>query len=167
MDAPRILAGVVVAPHGVRGEVKVKSFTDDPCDIARYELTDKSGTRRFTMKRRGMVRDLVIARVEGVETRAAAEAMKGTEFFIARSALPKAKRGEFYVADLIGMTAVTPAGAVLGAVTQVLNFGAGDILEIAAGDTEILVPFTKRAVPAIDVEARRVTVDPPVETGAP
>jgi 16S rRNA processing protein RimM len=164
----RVMLGVVAGAHGVRGEVKLKSFTADPRAIVRYgALEDESGARRFAARVRGVARGLVIARLDGIETRDQAEALKGTKLFVARAALPRPRRGEIYVADLEGMEAVDTAGAPLGRIARVLNWGAGDVLEIARPAAEpLLVPFARRMVPEIDLAAGRVVVDPPVETEA-
>ena len=168
MDAKRVMLGVIAGAHGGRGEVKVKAFTADPRALARYgALEDEAGGRAFKARVRGVARDLVIVRLEGVDTRDAAEALKGVKLFVARAALPAPRRGEIYVSDLEGLDAFDVAGARIGRVARVLNWGAGDVLEIARDDGgELLVPFAKRMVPVVDLDARRVVVDPPVESAA-
>src|SRR6185312_14454912 len=110
-------------------------------------------------------KDVFVARLKGVADRDAAEALTNLRLYVSRDKLPPAEEGEFYHADLVGLAAVTPAGAPLGTVTAVLNFGAGDILEIKPPSGEpLLVPFTETTVPEIDVTARRMIVVPPVET---
>jgi len=159
-----ILVGVIAGPHGVRGDVKIKSFTQDPCDIARYTLTDRTGTRRFSVKQRGMVRGLVVASINAMTDRNAVEALKGQELYVSRDALPPPVDEQFYIADLIGLAAISPQGENLGRVTQVLNFGASDILEIAAPDgSSFMVPFTRAVVPLIDLAGGNMTVDRPAE----
>jgi len=164
----RVMLGVITGAHGVRGEVKVKAFTADPRALARYgALEDEAGGREFKASVRGVARDLAIVRLDGVDTRDAAEALRGVKLYVARAALPKPRRGEIYVSDLEGLDAFDTSGARLGRVARVLNYGAGDVLEIARDDGgELLVPFAKRMVPEVDLAAGRVVVDPPVESDA-
>jgi 16S rRNA processing protein RimM len=166
-SSPRILVGRFGAPHGVRGEVRVKSFTADPLALASYDgLTDASGARAFRFESARLVKDdMLVVRVEGVRDRTAAEALTNGDLYLPRAALPQTEEDEFYVADLIGLDVVDVAGAPFGRVRDVLNYGAGDILDIERGEgASLLVPFTKTAVPHVDMKARRVVVDPPTET---
>ncbi len=161
----RILVGVVAGAHGVRGELKIKSFTADPRAIAAYgPLSDRTGARSFRMKLRGAVRGLLIARLDGVEDRDQAEALKGLELYVDRSVLPKPRRGEWYLADLIGLRAELGDGAPMGRVKAVHNYGAGDIIEVERPErASLLLPFSKRCVPEVDIEGGRIVVDPPEE----
>lgn len=162
------MLGVITGAHGVRGEVKVKPFTATPRALGRYrEFTDESGRRVFKLAIRGEARGLAIARIDGVDDRNAAEALKGARLFVERDRLPKARRGEVYIADLIGLPAIDLAGAAVGHVSRVLNYGAGDVLEIERpGRDALLLPFSDRMVPEVDVAAGRVVVDPPIEVEA-
>ncbi len=159
------MIGAVAGAHGVRGEVKIKSFTAEPAKIAAYgPVEDESGTRRFKVKVRGLVRGLVIARIEGVEDRNAAEALRGLRLYVERNRLPKPKRGEWYLVDLVGLAAERTDGTKLGTVKAVQNYGAGDIVEVVTADGQsLLFPFTKRVVPEVDIEGGRLVVDPPEE----
>ncbi|KAF0210903.1 MAG: rimM [Methylocystaceae bacterium] len=165
-----LLLGRFGAAHGVRGEIRLQSFTSDPLAIAAYEgLTDKSGARQFRLRAvRPQGKDMLVAQVEGVDDRAGAEALNRVELYIARDKLPAPEEDEFYIADLIGLRAETAEGVEIGTIVAVRNFGAGDILEIApAGQGEsLLVPFTKAVVPTIDVQGERVVVEPPAEIEA-
>lgn len=167
----RILVGRFGAPHGVRGEVRLQSFTQDPADIGTYgALADKAGTQRYEIKSLRPVKDnLFVARVAGIADRTAAETLTNIELFVPRAALPSPDEEEFYLIDLIGMTAVDEAGAAIGTVIAVPNYGAGDILEVApaTGGETLLLPFTKAVVPTVDVAAQRVTVVFPDETVDP
>ncbi len=163
----RICLGVVAGAHGVRGLVKIKSFTETPGDILAYgPLSDEAGTRRFEITLKGLAKGAVLAAIAGIGGRDAAQALKGTGLYVARAALPAPEDEEaYYHADLVGLRAEDREGAALGRVTAVHNFGAGDMLEIAREDGgELLVPFTKAAVPEVDLEAGRLTLDPPDET---
>jgi 16S rRNA processing protein RimM len=169
LGAPdRLVAlGVFGAPQGVRGEIRIKSYTADPSAVGAYgPLTDAAGARRFAV---GVVRplrdDMVVARVEGIATREAAAALTGVELYARRSQLPPPEADEFYYDDLIGLEAATADGAPLGRVTAVLNHGAGDILEIApaGGGETLLLPFTKAVAPEIDFAAGRIVIAPPPE----
>lgn len=157
------------AAHGVRGEIRVKSFTGEPLALASYVgLSDGAGARSFVMESARLLKeDVIVVRLAGVRDRTAAEALTNVDIYLPRDALPAPQEDEFYVADLIGMEAFHVAGGALGRVRDVLNYGAGDILEIetAPGQTT-LVPFTKAAVPAIDFSGGRVVVDPPAEIDA-
>jgi 16S rRNA processing protein RimM len=150
----------------VRGEVKIKSFTADPAAIAKYgPVQDESGTRSYRVKVRGQVRGLLIARLEGVEDRNAAVAIKGLRLYVEREKLPKPKKKEeWYLADLVGLTVEKKDGTAMGRVKSVQNHGAGDIVEVESADGRtVFLPFTKRAVPEVDIEGGRLVVDPPVE----
>jgi len=157
-----IALGRFGAAQGVRGEIRVKSYTADPLSLAAYgPLTDATGAKRWGVQALRHLRDdMIVARVEGVTTREAAEALTGVELYAPRSQLPPPGPDEFYHSDLIGLEAVTAAGERLGRVSAVLNHGAGDILEIDGG---LLLPFTKAVVPEIDFAGGRVVVAPPEE----
>jgi 16S rRNA processing protein RimM len=160
----RILVARIGAPHGVRGEVRLFPFTQDPMAVLDYQpLTDKAGTRTFRIVALRPGKDHFVARLAGVDDRTAAEALTQTELYVARDRLPPAEDEDtFYHADLIGLPVEDPAGAVLGSVVALHDFGAGDILDFApaAGGKTLMVPFTKAAVPVVDVAGRRVVVDP-------
>ena len=153
------------APQGVRGEIRLKSYTAAPADVGAYgPLTDAMGARRFPVKIvRALRDDMLVVRVEGVATREAAGALTGVELFARRSQLPPPGADEFYHDDLIGLAAVTLAGEPLGRVAAVWNHGAGDILEIEAGGDRLFLPFTKAVAPEIDFAGRRIVVVPPQE----
>jgi 16S rRNA processing protein RimM len=165
----RILVGAIVGAHGVRGQVRIKSFTDDPAAVAAYgPVSDESGQRRFDLVVTGRTKGGVIARIDGVADRTAAEALRGLRLYVERTALPPTNPDEYYRVDLIGLTAELADGTPYGRITNVDDYGAGDILEIerADGTTELL-PFSDRIVPKVDIAARRVVVDPPVYIESP
>jgi 16S rRNA processing protein RimM len=171
-SSAKILVGVFGAPHGVRGEVRLKSYTADPAAIGDYgALHDESGTRNFTLEAlRPAGKDMLVVRVKGVSDRNAAEALNGIELFAARDAFPPPEEEEFYYSDLIGLRVENEGGEVLGSVIALHNFGAGDILEIApppdaADRTTAMLAFTRALVPVIDVAAGRIVVasDPFIE----
>ena len=171
-DAARdkVCLGVIAGAQGVRGQVRVKSFTARPEDVAAYgPLADRAG-RPFLLHAIGTTRGLVIARIDGVTDRDAAEALRGAELYIDRARLPAPEAEEFYHADLIGLTASAPDGSAIGAIRAVHDFGAGDMLEIglAAGGVAV-VPFTRACVPEVDIAAGRVVVHMPetVDAGPP
>jgi 16S rRNA processing protein RimM len=156
---------VIAGPHGVRGDVKIKTFTAKPQSIARYgALEDESGSRSFKVKLHGEVRGMVIARLDGIDDRNKAEAVRGLRLYISRDKLPRPKKEQWYLADLIGLKVERTDGAGIGTVKSVQNHGAGDIVEVemANGKTNFL-PFTKRAVPEVDIEKGRIVIDPPAE----
>ncbi|MEQ8584393.1 MAG: ribosome maturation factor RimM [Thalassobaculaceae bacterium] len=159
----RVCLGAITGPHGVRGLVKVKPFTEVPEDIAAYgPVENEAGTRRFTLRITGTAKGQVIVAVDGVGDRNAAEALKGQRLYVDRTALPEPDDGSFYHADLIGMAVVGPDGADLGTVTALYDFGAGDLLEFRGADGKArMLPFTEAVVPTVDLDARRMVVDPP------
>jgi 16S rRNA processing protein RimM len=166
-EARRVVVGRIGAAHGIKGEVRVKSFTAAPLDLAGYGPLEAADGCRLTVEAArpaGASPDMLVVRFEGIADRNAAEALNGLDLSVPRERLPEPEADEFYHADLIGLDAVTPAGAPLGTIIAVPNYGAGDLVEIAPlkGPT-LLVPFTRANVPEIDLAAGRVTVDPPVE----
>lgn len=162
-----ILLGVFGAARGVRGEVRIKSFTADPEAIGAYgALTDKAGARVFAFEAlRPLKGEMLIARVKGVATREEAEALNGVELYARREQLPPPGEDEFYHDDLVGLAAVTREGLSLGRVVALNNFGAGDILEIApeGGGETLLLPFAKAVAVEIDFSAGRIVIAPPRE----
>jgi 16S rRNA processing protein RimM len=162
-----ILMGVFGAPQGVRGEIRVKSLTGEPGAVGAYgPLTDKGGTRAFAFESLRPLKDeMLVARLAGVSTREAAETLKGVEIFARRDQLPPPAHDEFYYDDLVGLEAVDAVGAALGRVVSLMNYGAGDVLEIAPaqGGETLLLPFTKRVAPRIDFDAGRIVIEPPRE----
>jgi 16S rRNA processing protein RimM len=159
----RICLGAIAGVHGVKGLVRLKSFTADPKDIASYgPLEDEQGARRFEIAVMGASRGALIARVKGVEDRNAAERLKGEKLYVKRAALPPAGDGEFYQHDLVGLEARLEDGSRLGRVSAVFDFGGGANLEIARPDGgSVMVPFTSRTVPKVDVSGGLLTVAPP------
>ncbi len=165
----RICLGAIAGAHGVRGLVKIKSFTQEPADLIAYgPLGDEAGQRRFEIAVTGQAKGLLVARIAGVEDRDAAQGLRGTRLYVARAALPEPEAAEdYYQADLIGLAAEDPQGRPLGRIAAVENYGAGDFLEIQPPEgAPLLVPFTKAAVPLVDIEGRRVVIDLPEEIEA-
>ena len=157
-----VVLGAIAGAHGVRGEVKVKTFTETPEAIAAYgPLTGDPGGRVFRLKGLRTVKDGVVARLDGVEDRDAAEALKGTRLCVSRAAMGDPdEEDSFFHVDLIGLTAEDEAGDKLGTVTAVHAFGAGDMLDIRLGDggKSVLVPFRRETVPVVDVKGGRIVV---------
>jgi 16S rRNA processing protein RimM len=156
----RVLLGVIIAAHGIRGDVRVKSFAASPESLGAYGplLTEEGG--QFTVATLRVVKEgEAILGLAEVKDRNRAEALKGTALYVPRSALPPPAEDEFYLADLVGLAAEDSGGAALGIVRGVHNFGAGDVLEIAMaeGDSEF-VPFTRAVVPLVDIPGRRIVV---------
>ena len=160
----RICVAKIGAAHGVRGEVKLWPFTEDPMAVIDYgPLSSKDGARQFEVVRARIAKDHLVAVLKGIATREDAERVNGIELYIARDKLPPAEAGEYYHADLIGLRAIDDAGAAIGKVLALHNFGAGDIIEIAppSGPT-LLLPFTDAVVPTVDLaEGHVVIVMPP------
>jgi 16S rRNA processing protein RimM len=168
VTASRLIAvGVFGAAHGVRGEVRIKTFTADPAAIAAYGLLyDAPGARAFNIVALRLLKsDMVVAKLEGVSDRKTAERLEGVELFARREKLPAPQDDEFYHADLVGLKAMSTEGGEIGRVVALRNFGAGDILEIAptgGGDT-MLLPFTKAVATLIDIAGGRIVIAPPRE----
>ena len=163
MASDRVLLGVVAAPHGVRGLVRIKSFTEDPMSVAAYgPLSDESGKKKYRVEALSAARDAVLARIEGVADRTAAEAIRGLRLYVERSALPEAGDREWYEADLIGLPAVGKDGRDWGKVVAFHDFGAGPVMEVSGSALGgLMLPFTDEAVPEIDVAGRKIVGDPP------
>lgn len=163
VPADLVCVGVVVGAHGVRGVLKVKPFTADPDALDAYgPLTDDTGTRVYDLDVLGLQKGSVLCRIEGVDDRDKAEALKGLRLHVRRDDLPPPEdEDEFYHSDLIGLAAEFPDGTRVGHVTALFDFGAGDVLELR-GETGgvAMVPFTKAAVPVIDVAGGKVVVEP-------
>ena len=163
-----IVIARIGAPHGVKGAVRVKAFTGDAAAIGGYgPLVAKDGTV-FEIAHLRPDKSVVIVSFAGVDGRDAAQALNGTDLYVTRSALPASDDAdEFYHVDLIGLAAVTPDGERLGTVIAVHDFGAGEMLEIEqAGRKTLLLPFTKAAVPQVDLAGGRLVVVPPPEVEA-
>ena len=163
----RICVAQIGAAHGVRGEVRLRSFTQDPLAFNSYgPLESEDGARRFKIETLRPAKDHFVARIAGIEDREAAEKLTNVRLYVPRDRLPPVEDDEtFYHADLVGLAAVTADGAPLGTVAAIHNFGAGDIVEIKRdGGEPLLVPFTDAAVPKIDMAERRMVVVPPAET---
>jgi len=165
--AERIRVARIGAAHGVRGEVKLWPFTQDPMAVTSYgPLETEDSARRFEIESLRPAKDFLVARIAGVSDRDAAEALRNLDLFVPREQLPEIEEADtFYYADLVGLSAVTADGATLGTVTAVHNFGAGDIIEIAAvgGGAPLMLSFTELAVPKIDLTAKQIVVVPPAE----
>ena len=164
-----ILLGEFGRAHGLKGEVRVKSFTAEPAAIAAYGPLLAPDGRRFTLKSvrpaGGSSPDMLIARVAGVDTREAAETLNRVRLYAPRDRLPPPEtEDEFFAADLIGLIVESAAGEILGTVVAVPNYGGGDLLEIAPprGATALL-PFTKVFVPTVDLARKRLVIDPPAD----
>lgn len=158
----RICVGAIAGAFGVRGEVRLKSFCAVAEDIATYgELTSEDGKRRFAVKLTRPVNGGLGARLTGIETKEQADALKGATLWADRAALPSLPDNEFYHADLIGLEVMDTGGASLGRVRAIHDHGAGDILEVYGPSGIQLIPFTKAAVPTVDLAARRIVADPP------
>jgi 16S rRNA processing protein RimM len=161
----QICVARIGAAHGVRGQVRLWTFTEDPLGVKTYGLlSTKDGSRQFEVTHVREAKDHLVATLKGITTRDDAERLNGVELYIAREKLPATEEGEYYHADLIGLAAVTAADEPLGRVVAVHNFGAGDIIEIAPsrGPT-LLLPFTNAVVPTVDLAGGRVVIELPQE----
>ncbi|MEQ8665319.1 MAG: ribosome maturation factor RimM [Rhodospirillales bacterium] len=158
----RVCVGAVIGARGLKGELRVKSFTDDPGDLFAYgPVSDETGTQIFEGRISGRAKDHLLVFLKGIGDRNRADDLKGTRFYVDRNALPAPADDEFYHADLIGLNAELVDGGELGPVRGVMDAGGGASLEIVTGDGIVMVPFTRAAVPVVDIEGGRVVVDPP------
>lgn len=164
-SAKRVCLGRAVGARGLKGEVRIKTFTEEPLAIGNYgPLQDEAGTRSFEISNVKAAKDGVVARLKGISSREEADALKGVEFYVDRARLPEQDDDStFYYDELIGLVAIDDNGSALGQVVAVQNFGAGDLLEVrpATGGATVLVPFTKEIVPDIDREAGWLLMLPP------
>ncbi|MEM1233290.1 MAG: ribosome maturation factor RimM [Pseudomonadota bacterium] len=164
MSDERICVGAIAGGFGVNGEVRLKSFCADPFSLGDYgELTDEAGTQTFSVQIDRAGDKGLIGRLSGVRSKEQADSLKGTRLYVARDRLPDLPDDEYYYTDLIGLSVFDPGGGELGTVKTVLNHGAADLLEIKIpGKPETaLLPFTREAVPTVDLAARRIIADPP------
>jgi 16S rRNA processing protein RimM len=158
-----VLLGEISAARGLKGEVRISSYTEEAASITSYgPLQDETGRRIEIESLRATPKGL-IARIKGVTTRSAAEALLHTKLYVLREMLPERQEEEWYHADLIGLQALSQDGAQLGEIVAIQNFGAGDLLEVKpkGGGATVLVPFTRDTVPEIDAEGGRLTLVPP------
>jgi 16S rRNA processing protein RimM len=166
-----ILVGRIAGAFGVRGELRISTYTEQPMALAKFKrLLREDGSPALTLTSARPAKDGVVARCPEVGDKDAADALRGVRLYVTRDALPRtADEDEFYLADLIGLVAQTPEGEALGTVKAVQNFGAGDILELdpGSGRATRYIPFTRAAVPEVRIGDGKVIVIPPVETGEP
>lgn len=162
---PLILVAAIAGAFGVKGEVKIKSFTDDPKACLTYgPLLGANGTPVLTVIKSRAVKKSLACTTKEISTREQAEAMKSTKLFVRRSQLPAPDEDEFYYSDLVGLSVETLDGSARGRVKAVHDFGAGDLLEIQTpGEKDWYLPFTKLAVPRVDIAGGRIVIDPPEE----
>lgn len=163
-DGPeeKVCLGVIVGARGLKGDLRIKSFTQVPGAITDYgTLSDETGNRAFELAITGEAKGILIGRLDGVRDRTAAEKLKGQRLFVDRDRLPPPDEDEYYHSDLIGLAVEAPQGS-LGIVRDVFDFGAGDVLEVSGGDFgTVMVPFTKATVPVVDLAGGKLIIDPP------
>ena len=160
----RVCVGAIAGAFGVKGEVRLKSFCAEPEAIATYgPLTTEDGGKSFEVRLTGTLKNGFSARLTGIASKEAADALRGVRLYAPRERLPDLPDDEFYYADLINLTVLDTGGTELGQVRAVLNHGAGDLLEIHGKGLKspVLLPFTKAAVPTVDLASGRIIADPP------
>lgn len=162
-----VLLGVVIGAQGLKGEVKVKTFTQSPDKLGAYGPLHTKDGKRFRATFLRETKDGAVVALEGVNGRTAAEALKGVELFVPRTALPKEDADEFYHADLIGLRAEDTEGRAMGTVRALHNFGAGNVIELVRDDgDEVFLPFTREVAQQIDIEGGRIVIAAPEEVEA-
>ena len=168
-DTERLLVGEIGAAQGLKGEVRLRSYTQAPADIAAYgPLEDETGAKLIEIEHVRVTPKAVIAHIKGVTTREGAEALTRTKLYLPRARIPAREardEGEWFVADLVGLKAVDPQGEIIGTVVAMHNFGASDIVEVAlaSGGENLLVAFTETTVPEVDIDGGRLVLVPPEE----
>lgn len=167
-DTQRILIGEISSAHGIRGEVLVRTYTEQPEAIASYgPLSDEAGKRTFSLRVVRVTSKGIVARINGIDDRNAAEPLRGIKLYVSRDKLPATEAAEYYYADLIGLDAISEDGSAIGKIVSVQNFGAGDLLELkpADGSPTEFIPFEDRYVPKVDLSSRTVVIQRPEVTG--
>lgn len=162
-SAQRVCLGAFAGAHGVRGDLRVKTFTQTPDAAAAYgPVATEDGAQAFNLTFLRLVKgDIAIFRAKEITSRDAAEALKGKRFYVDRSALPAPQEDEFYITDLVGLAAIDEAGEPIGEISAVHNFGAGDLIELRGAPGVkgvLLIAFTKENAPHIDLKAGRITL---------
>ena len=167
MSGAQVCVARIGAPHGVRGAIKLWTFTEEPMAVMQYgSLSTKDGTRKFEVASAREAKGHLVATLRGVNTREEAERLNGVELYVSRSKLPAADEDEYYHADLIGLSAenALPGAEPIGRVIAIHNFGAGDIIEIAPPQgATLLLPFSNAVVPTVDIASGRMVVELPRE----
>ncbi len=167
----QVVMGIITAAHGIRGEVKIKSFTEQPEDIAAYgPLLLNGGPEEVEILRLRPAKGQFIAQLKGVADRNAAEALKGSRLMLPRARLPEPEEEDsFYYEDLVGLQAERADGSPAGEVVAVHDFGAGDLLEIrpAGARRTYYLPFTREMAPEVDIAGGRIVINPPEELEGP
>ena len=163
-----LLLGVIIGAQGLRGEVRVKTFTETPERLSAYGALHAKDGRAFKLANvRPLKSDVAVASIDGVSDRNAAESLKGVELYVSRDVLPAPEEDEFYHADLVGLRAEDAEGRLIGEVRAIHNFGAGDVIEIVRGDGgNLFLPFTRETVPAIEPGGGRIVVVEPPDDAA-
>ncbi len=162
-----ILLGVIIGAQGLKGEVKVKTFTESPEKLGAYGPLHTKDGRVFGIASVRAAKDIAIATFKGIDGREAAERLKGVELYVARDALSAPGSEEFYHADLVGLRAEDTEGRAMGVVRALHNFGAGDVIEILRDDgDEVFLPFTREVAQQIDIEGGRIVIAAPEEVEA-
>lgn len=156
----KVCLGAIVGVHGIRGEVKVKSFTENENNLTHYGLlSDESGSRQFELKIVGHSKELLRVKIKGVDDRNTAETLIGVGLYVERTKLPSTQEEEYYHADLIGLMALNSAGEKIGTVNAIYNFGAGDLIEIRTRDNKLeMLPFTKEYIPDVNLKEGHIIV---------
>jgi 16S rRNA processing protein RimM len=166
----RICVARIGAAHGLRGEVRLNSFTADPVAATGYgPLESEDGRRAFEIETWRQGTGFLVVRFKGIADRTAAERLCNLDLYVSRDRLPKPEPDEFYHADLIGLRAITVDGNEIGTVIALHDFGAGDLIEIAppTGGTTMMLPFTAAVVPKVDIAGGAIVVMPPAVVSDP
>ncbi len=161
MAENKVCLGAIVGVHGIKGEVKVKCFSDDEKNLGSYGvLSNEAGDKTFSVKIVGHSKELLRVKIKGVDDRNTAETLIGTGLYVNRDALPNLAEDEFYHTDLVGLDAKNVAGDIIGVVNALYNFGAGDLIELKMNDGSLeMLPFTSSYVPTINIKERFIIVE--------
>jgi len=162
-----VCIAAIIGAFGVKGDVKIKTFTEDPVNCVAYgPLLDEAGHVVLTPHSHRVMKDFIVIKAPEVQSREAAEALKSTKLFVPRAALPEPEEDDFYYSDLIGLDVKSSDGKRVGTVTAIHEFGAGDMIEITPHKDKktkkraasFFHPFTKQATPKVDIKAGRIII---------
>lgn len=159
----KVVLGIAGSPHGIKGELRIKTYTEDPLAIAGYGSLEGSDGHTYEVRTVRAAKNVVVAKLAGIDSREQAEALNGVEFSITRDMLSGTAldEEEFFHADLIGLMAVDEQGGRYGKICAIHDFGGGDMLELTiSGRKNVMIPFSKVAVPTVDLDSGTVTIDP-------
>ncbi len=161
MKKDKVCVGAIAGGFGVRGEVRIKSFCANPEDIKQYSPLFDNQSQTYTIDSLRSIKDGFAAQINEIKSKEDADIRRGTRLYADRNQFPALNDDEFYVSDLVGMSAYDGHNELIGKIKSIQNFGAGDLLELHFGKKNVFIPFTRDVVPTVDIDNRKVIIDPP------